>query len=369
MSPTLRVLRIAIPALAIGLVAAIQTVYFDRGFIPGDAFTYLAAGERLNAGHLLYALSPGDRPVDLKPPFWTVPLLSPPPIAVLFRPLALLPNDLGPYVWWAICLASLVGTTLVMMRRRPILIGLAVIALSIPLVYDIGVGNLNSLLIAGIVGSWYLLTRGRDATAGAVIAAMTALKLTPVVLAWWLITQRRWTAVRAFVVAGLVLLVVSVAGAGLSAHLEYLGIVRQTSAAGTSDWSLAGIARFAGVDPAVASLLPTVALVVGLVAVWFLRKRPGVAYSVAVVTMLLGSPVVNINWYTVLLAALAPAVWPMPQGTPVKIAPSSSSYARSQPAASSRAANGPSGSSTTTAATPQEASRDSQSSRPMNTAS
>lgn len=313
MSPTMRVLRIAIPVLAIGLVIAIQTVYFDRGFIPGDAFTYLAAGERLNDGHLLYALSPGDRPVDLKPPYWTVPLLSPPPIAVLFRPLALIPNDLGPYVWWAVCIASIAGTTLVMMRRRPILIGIAVFVLSIPLVYEIGVGNLNALLIAGIVGAWYLLVRGRDIAAGAVIAGMTALKLTPVVLAWWLITQRRWGAVRAFIVAGLVLAAVSVLGAGLSTHFEYLGIIRQTSTVGTSDLSLAGMARFVGVDPSIASALPAVALVLGFVAMWFLRERPGLAYAAAVVTMLLGSPVVNVNWFTVLLAALAPAVWPMTQ--------------------------------------------------------
>ena len=315
----MRILRLLVPALALGVVVTIQIVYFNRGFIPGDAFTYLAAGERLNDGHLLYALSPGDRPVDLKPPFWTVPLLSPPPIAVLFRPLALIPNDLGPYVWWAVCIASLVVTIVVMMRRRPILIGLAVLLLSIPIVYDIGVGNLNSLLIGGIVGTWYLLTRRRDTAAGVVIAGMTALKLTPVVLAWWLITQRRWTAVRAFVVGGLAIAAVSVLGAGLSTHLEYLGIVRQTSATGTSDLSLAGIARFVGVDPGVASLLPAVALVAGFVAIWLLRDRPGPAYSVAVVTMLLGSPVVNINWFTVLLAALAPVVWPMPDGADASV--------------------------------------------------
>ena len=79
---------------------------------------------------------------------------------------------------------------------------------------------------------------------------MTALKLTPVVLAWWLITQRRWTAVRAFIVGGLVVAAVSVLGAGLSAHFEYLGIVRQTSTTGTSDLSLAGMARFVGVTRA-----------------------------------------------------------------------------------------------------------------------
>jgi len=365
----MRILRIAIPGLAIGVVVAIQTVYFNRGFVPGDAFTYLAAGERLNAGHLLYALSPGDRPVDLHPPFWTVPLLSPPPIAVLFRPIALIPNDLGPYVWWAVCIASIVGTTLVMMRRRPILIGLAVLVLSVPLVYEIGVGNLNSLLIAGIAGAWYLLVRGRDVAAGAVIAGMTALKLTPVVLAWWLITQRRWSAFRAFVVAGLVLAVISVIGAGLSAHLEYLGIVRQTSTVGTSSLSLAGMARYIGVDASIANLLPTIALVAGFIAIWLLRARPGLAYSVGVLTMLFGSPVVNINWFTVLLAALAPAVWPLPQGTRRNIAPSESTYVRSQPADSSRPANAPAESPTMTAVTSHERSRSCQPSWPATTPS
>lgn len=310
----MRILRLLVPALALGVVVTIQIVYFNRGLIPGDAFTYLAAGERLNDGHLLYALSPGDRPVDLKPPYWTVPLLSPPPIAVLFRPLALIPNDLGPFVWWAVCVVSIVGTMVIMLRRRPILIGLAVLVLSIPIVYEIGVGNLNSLLLAGIVGAWYLLVRRSDIAAGVVIAGMTALKLTPVVLAWWLITQRRWTAVRAFVVAGLAIAVVSVLGAGLHAHLEYLGIVRQTSTAGTSDLSLAGMARFVGVEPGIASLLPAIALVAGFATILLLRERPGLSYVVAVVTMLLGSPVVNINWFTVLLAALAPVVWPLSRG-------------------------------------------------------
>ena len=73
------------------------------------------------------------------------------------------------------------------------------------------------------------------------------------------------------------------------------------------------MARFVGVDSGVASALPAIALVAGFVAIWLLRDRPGPAYSVAVVTMLLGSPVVNINWYTVLLAALAPVVWPIDQ--------------------------------------------------------
>lgn len=311
MTASRRVLRIAIPVLSIGLLLAVQSVYFTRGFVPGDAFTYLAAGERLNDGHLLYALSPGDRPVGLQPPFWTVPLLSPPPIAVVFRPLAAIPAEVGVYVWWTACIFAIAGTIVVMMRRRPVLIGIAVIVLTIPLVYEIGVGNLNALLVAGIVAAWVLLVRGRDVPAGAVIAAMTALKLTPVVLAWWLITQRRWSGVKGFVAAGLAIAAVSILGAGLSAHLEYLGIVRQTSATGTSVLSLAGVARYVGVDPAIAALLPFGALMLGGASIWLLRDRPSAAYAAAVVTMLLGSPVINVNWFTILLTALAPAVWPM----------------------------------------------------------
>ena len=48
------------------------------GFAParmyGDAWNYLGAGERLNAGHPLYALSLGDRPIDIVVPYWPVSL-------------------------------------------------------------------------------------------------------------------------------------------------------------------------------------------------------------------------------------------------------------------------------------------------------
>jgi hypothetical protein len=306
-----RSLRLIVPAVAIGMVLAIQKIYFNRGLIPGDSFTYLAAGERLNAGHMLYALSPGDRPVGFEPPFFTVPLLSPPPIAVLFRPLAALPNEIGVYIWWIATIVVLAAVILWMLRERPILVGLAVLLLSIPIVYQIGVGNLNGPIVAGTVGAWYLLTRRKDVAAGAVFALMTAFKVTPGIFLWWLITQRRWDAFKAFVVTGLVVLAVSVLGAGVQAHLEYLGIARQTAAAGTTYLSLAGAARYVGVPAEIANVLPTASIVVGVVAVWLLRARPGAAYVAAIFTMIAGSPVVQITWFTILLGVLAPIVWPM----------------------------------------------------------
>jgi hypothetical protein len=303
--------RIVALAVAFGVLATIQVIYFQRGLTPGDAFTYLAAGERLNDGHQLYALLPGDRPVVLHPPFWTVPLLSPPPMAVLIRPFALLPGDAGAYAWWAVCLVALGGTIVALVRRKPIATAIAIIVLSIPIAYEIGVGNLNAVVLALLVAGWYLFARGRDVATGALFAAATALKVTPGIMLWWLLTQRRWAGVKGFVAAGLVVATLSVLGAGLSTHFEYLGIVRQTSASGSSDLSAAGIARFVGVPGDVAAVLPIALLVAGLLAIWLLRSRPGLAYTVAVVTMLAGSPVVNVNWFSLLLACLAPLAWPM----------------------------------------------------------
>ena len=42
-----------------------------------------------------------------------------------------------------------------------------------------------------------------------------------------------------------------------------------------------------------------------------LRNRPNWAFALAVATMTLGSPVVNINSYSMLLACIAPWIWPV----------------------------------------------------------
>lgn len=323
MTSTSRVLRLVVPACALGAVAAIQWIYFTRGLIPGDAYMYFYAGQRLNAGHLIYSLLPGDHFIGYDPPFYTVALMSPPPIAVVFRPLAALPNEIGVYVWWITSILILGATILVMLRRRPVLVGLAVVLLSFPIVYQIGVGNLNGVIVAGIVGAWYLLTRRRDMAAGAVMALMTAFKITPAVFLWWLITQRRWDAIKAFVATGVVVLVVSILGAGLQQHLVYLGVMRQTAEIGSTYLSLAGIARYLGVPPQFANVLPTVALVAGAASIWILRDRPRAAYVAAIVTMIAASPVVQITWFTILLAVLAPVVWPMQPETHRTVAPGS----------------------------------------------
>jgi hypothetical protein len=61
----------------------------------------------------------------------------------------------------------------------------------------------------------------------------------------------------------------------------------------------------------------------GVVVVALLRDRPDWAFAIAVAAMTLGSPVVNINSYSMLLACLAPWVWPVrePSGSPAVTEP------------------------------------------------
>lgn len=304
--------RVGFPALAGGVLAAILVVYFQRGFIPGDSFTYLAAGERLNAGHSLYALVPGDRPVDLHPPLWTVPFLSPPPMGVLMRPIALLPGDTGAYAWWFACLL-VIGTVLAaLVRRRPATTSVAVILLAIPIAYEIGVGNVNGLLLAAAVACWILARDGRVAVAGPLAALMFAVKLTPLAVGAWVVGVGGRRGFIGFVAGLAVVGAISLLGAGLDAHLRYLDVARATATTGFSPFSPGDLARSIGLPDPLPTLLPTALLVGGSVLAWGLgaRGRFGLGFGVAVVAWTFGSPVVNINTPTLLLALLAPLAWP-----------------------------------------------------------
>lgn len=307
-----QVARIVLPGVAFGILLVLLIGYFERGFIPGDALVYLAAGERLNDGHLLYALSPGDRPIELKPPYWTVPFLSPPFVAVAWRPLAALPAEAGVYLWWFATITSIALVLLALTRRVPVRTGIMVIVLAVPLTYEIGVGNVNALLLLAAVGSWLLVRAARPAAAGALAAVMVAAKVTPLPLAAWAIGSggRRGLA---GVVAGLVACgLVSLLGAGLDPHLEYLSIARATSDTGLSVWSPGWIARELGAPNPLPTLVPTTLLVGGALLAFGLARigHQAAGYGVAIIAWTFGSPVVNVNTPILLLALLAPLAWP-----------------------------------------------------------
>lgn len=281
--------------LAAGAIAILSPVAFTIG---SDATTYLAAGERLNAGHQLYALSAGDRFVQLSPPFVTVPLLYPPFIAVIWRPLAVA-GEMARIGWWlsaAFATLAVVGYVTARANAWSLIL---LLFLSIGIGEEIVVGNLDGYILIGLALVW--LYRDK-AWSGAILALMVAVKAAPVVLGVWVIGQRRWGVTVVAIVTGLVCLGLGIWFAGWPAHLEFLHIA---SGIYPSRISMSGITGQQWVT--------TVALGLGASAVWVSRSRVGLSFGLAVLTMVVASPVVNVHTVVVLVALLLPTTGPTPR--------------------------------------------------------
>jgi hypothetical protein len=303
------IVRIAALVLfAVQLVVIIHQVRPDLvnpTDIGTDTSNYFAAGQRLNAGHPLYALSPGDRPVPFSPPFTTVPLLSPPLLGVIWRPLALL-GDVSMEAWRLAGLVSMVVLTMWLILRGSPIRNTLLVLLFPALAMNAWSGNINAFLDVALVGVALAARGGQSRTAGALVAVAAAVKLTPALLIVWFLVRRDWQAVRAFLVTGAALAVVSLVGAGLDNHLAYLQVARDSATVGPTDLSIPGILRNTGAPSALVTASTLLVMAAGIVAVYLLRRRPGAAFIAAIFMVLYSSPVVMLGNYGVLIAALIP---------------------------------------------------------------
>jgi hypothetical protein len=132
---------------------------------------------------------------------------------------------------------------------------------------------------------------------------MAAIKMWPIVLLVWFLGQRRWSVLPGFVTGGVIVGFTSILGAGIGAHFDYLTVAGSTP---PSALSVAGILSVFGLN---VPWISYVILLFGVLEVLALRDRPELAFSVAVATMILGSPVVNPNTFMVLFACVAPFAW------------------------------------------------------------
>lgn len=306
-------------ALAIVIIAYLAS---DVVLSPTDAYVYLAAGERLNAGHDLYAISPGDRVIGLNPPFWTVPTLSPPLLGVLWRPLAAL-GVAGMFVGWALASLAYLFTLTTLVRAAP-LAGIVTVAILAPFIgVQVGLGNVNGFLALGMLGLWVF--RDRPWVIGGILALMVSVKVTPIILVLWLIATGRYRAVGATFAWMVVFALVSLAGAGLDAHIEYVGVITHTVSEGTSATSVAGALRAIGMDPGVARFGPWILLGVGSVLVVLLRSRPGWSFVIAVALVVAGSPAFQPYWLAMMVVILAPLIGQVPAEGPVRPRPPAAS--------------------------------------------
>jgi hypothetical protein len=309
----------------VGVTATIERPDLLHPTVAGDVENYAAGGQRLNAGHNLYGpLLAGDRPVPGYPKRYPAPLLSPPLVAVMWRPLALF-GDSGIEFWWLVNLALVVGLALGFAAFGSALtlgglIGL--VALGWPLALmsiqhpDLGAqqplavtalsGNLNGYLLALCVIVWWATSRRRPWLAGSAAALAAVLKLGPFALGWWLLVRRDWTALKAFAATVAALGIVGLLGAGLDANLAYLRLAlgaHVTPTALSVPWMLE---RLFHVSSRTAGIGTIAATVVGLIAIYLMRHRPRLSFFITLLVVIFSSPVVLAGNFALLLAAASP---------------------------------------------------------------
>ena len=246
-----------------------------------DAMTYLAAGERLNAGHALYSLVPGDRLLTIDTTYYNTPLLYPPLIAVLWRPLAALPAMLGFALWYVAATAAVCGAIWYVARN------LRTSALLALLIFSAGIGsqlsgaNVNAFVMLSALLLWS--QADSHPSVGVLAGVLTAIKLSPGVFIVWLIAQRRWKAL-GWAVAGLVGgVIVGVVGAGYDANLQAIDILRKAAPQNLTATGITGI-----------SWATTAVEVLGTISVLLLARRPAASFRAAVATIALGAPAVSL---------------------------------------------------------------------------
>lgn len=272
---------------AVGILVAVQAYGFGWTRPDSDPWNYVAAGERLNAGHQLYVLQAGDREISLRPPYWSVPLVAPPPIAVAWRPLALI-GDPAMNVWGLACLLA-ASTGVIYLIGHGRLAGLAVLAT--PLTLTAISGNFSALMLPMLLLLWAY--RDRPAVAGTLIATATMVKVTPLVFVAWLIVTGRWRAAAVTLVVSLAIVAVALVGAGVDSFTDW---IRSVPSSGPSPLSISSQTG-----------LPTI-LVAGLLALPVLiGLRSDVwGFRFAVLAAALATPALYFQAIALLAAVLVP---------------------------------------------------------------
>jgi hypothetical protein len=268
-----------------------------------DANTYRAAGERLNDGHQLYALEAGDRPVLMLEGF-PVPLVSPPPVASLWRLIAAVP--FGFALWIGAAWVALLGTVAYLVMKIGLPAAVVAAALSFPIGEQLVAANMTAFFPALLVLTW---RHRADPRAGAIIGVLAGLKLAPAVMGGWFLGVHRTVGLVWMLVGAIATAIIGAFGAGAMSYVDYADVARSMP---TFSMSLSG--QF-GI-----SWLSQAALVAGSALAAALWRMPRLSFAVAVATLAIGSPVLQFTTFTLLLAALAPLI-PEPDradaGTPV----------------------------------------------------
>ena len=200
--------RRVLQAVLVVLVVVLAWVLLrlsDPARFPHDDFVCQWAAARLN----LLGQNPYDSDLVLamqRTVGWPAPfpyrVWYPPWVLSLLAPYALLPYQLGRFVWWIVNIVAVIASADLLWRyyggdAKWRGVSWIVGATFWPAVADLRTGQTSALMLVGLVGFLHLARRGRWAAAGAVLALATIkppiLHLFWIALLLWVLRERRWT--------------------------------------------------------------------------------------------------------------------------------------------------------------------------------
>jgi hypothetical protein len=190
-------------ASILGLLIGLGALRLHLAMDPlADVHAYYDAGARLNAGLPLYKQPAMTNDAD----FYRYPPL----LAILFRPLALLPYEAAAAIWEAVLIAATVATLVRLRPRGPALLATGMLAM--PLLWTLAIGQAQALVV-------WLLAVGTPFG----VAFAGHLKLTPWLVAILWLARRDWAAMRLFAAwtAGLALFQLVLEPANTIAFLSF----------------------------------------------------------------------------------------------------------------------------------------------------
>lgn len=300
--------RAALVAFGLAIVGSLWLIAGFVVFPHGDGWgydyrAYHDAAVRLAESGSLYQAELLDGPY--RPGPYGLYMYAP-PLGIAVAPLTALSIDAGTLSWYLVHVVALGVACALMPVRTPVrLATFGVASLAFATTRDLVLGNVSVLLLVPLAATWRWLDRPLGSVAQAIAMAV---RPTLGVLLIWQLLRRRWHAVAWTLVAGLVLVVLTLPFVGMGGYLEYLEVLRNLSDVSgvTRNSDLGSMALALGADPAVASLalIAGYGLAIGAIGLSLRRDRE-LGFIVTVAASLLLSPLLWDHYLAMLVLPAA----------------------------------------------------------------
>ena len=302
-------LRGALPGAAIVMFLLMTgAILLTAGSTLGyDYQAYVTAAQRVLDGLPLY-----DASVDVAGGFAI--FLYPPPFALALIPFALLPDQIGLWLWLlGVIAAFVVGVAILPVRPTIRWAVLLLGALDWPLLFSFKLGQVGPLLFLFFAIGWRCLDRA--VPLGLSLAAGAIVKVQPLILLGWAGLTGRWRAVATGLVALALAAAIATIALGPGVWADYLGLLGRVSSPVTTphNFTPGAIAYQAGVSEDLAGILQLIAMVavVVIVLVAIRWSTDEVSFLTTVVASQLLSPLL---WDHYAVVLLLPVAWLLERG-------------------------------------------------------